>query len=158
VNTAALLVNSSCVSSTNVSNRSWYGTLVNEIVSSSFRSPYQSRFVFTREQEINDTRNDSHECRTFFTMIDTLDSNEYTLSSPQIITIRQIDDNNYVAHMISQDISASGETISEAIESLKDVVAMMVKVLYAYPRRNLGPAPMRQLRALNRVVREVGRP
>ena len=65
----------------------------------------------------------------------------------------QPDDEGYVATLFHADISSSGDTQEEAVANLKDLVLMIFRDFEHEEDDKLGPAMVRQKRALMSLIR-----
>jgi hypothetical protein len=63
------------------------------------------------------------------------------------------DDDAYVASLIEANINASGETVPDAVENLKDMLILTFERLSAMPKGQLGRGPAQQLAVLRGMVR-----
>ena len=72
------------------------------------------------------------------------------------VLLRPIDE-GFVATLFDANISSSGETQSEAVDNIKDLIVMVFESLEHEDDNRLGPAMIRQKHALNSLMRRVKR-
>jgi predicted RNase H-like HicB family nuclease len=64
------------------------------------------------------------------------------------------DEESYVASFVDANVNASGETVNDAVDNLKDMMTALLESLGALPKRRLGKGPSRQLAALRAFIRK----
>lgn len=63
-------------------------------------------------------------------------------------------DNEYVSHFA--DFHASGESIDESIDNLKDIMILTYEILLTHKKEELGKIPTKQLKVLNEMIERIG--
>lgn len=88
--------------------------------------------------------------RSYVVSLTTLSAG-FSLKQPIPVTIEG-DDENFTATFVEANISASGETESDAIANFKDALVSSYQVLADLPGNQFGPLPARQWEVLRNVV------
>jgi predicted RNase H-like HicB family nuclease len=61
---------------------------------------------------------------------------------------------SYVASFVDANVNASGETVNDAVDNLKDMMTALLKSLGSLPKACLGKGPARQLAVLRAFIRK----
>ena len=86
--------------------------------------------------------------------IESLAPEAFHVIKPFHVVVRPQDD-QYIASFFDANLSASGETRSEAISNLKDVVIATFDILSAVDESKLGPSPAQQKKVLGEFIRKM---
>ncbi len=78
----------------------------------------------------------------------------YEVVKPFSVVVRS-SENDFVASFIDANLSASGDTLIEAVDNLKDIIIGTFKVLSKHNESKLGKIPIRQRQILQNFMREV---
>jgi hypothetical protein len=73
---------------------------------------------------------------------------KYLVRRPITVTLKEEDDNEYIACFEEARLSRSGETPQEAIDWLKSSIVTLYDALKKKDPKKLGPLPTRQLKVL----------
>ena len=63
---------------------------------------------------------------------------------------------SYVASFVDANVNASGETVNDAVDNLKDMMVALLESLGSLPKKRLGKGPARQLAVLRAFIRKKG--
>jgi len=85
------------------------------------------------------------------TVLTSLPDPSIRLLNPLPVVV-QADSGVYMASLVDTDISASGESLAEAVDNLKDIVVAKFR-LFSQKESILGEQPRRQLDVLRRFLR-----
>lgn len=88
--------------------------------------------------------------------VETFDPDPYDLLR-EIKVLILPDDMSFVATIVDASISASGDTIPDAVANLKETMVDLFEILGKLPNTKLGKRPARQLAFLRNVMRKRGR-
>lgn len=88
----------------------------------------------------------------FEVSVELLDSDEFELKQPFKVTVAADGHGGYVSTCFNTGISMSGDSRSEAVESLKMHMVFLYSRLCDQPDTRLGPIPRRQKRVLARLI------
>jgi hypothetical protein len=97
-----------------------------------------------------------HSSKTFIDeFVVSFDEPEFEVLRPFKISVEQIDGDgqSFVASFASANVSASGESVNDAVVHLKDMIAGTFNHLDLTPVANLGKEPLRQLTILRSFIR-----
>jgi len=86
--------------------------------------------------------------------LDSLDCEAYEVFRPIRIEIRQVDDEEFVASFPPANISASGESLDDAVLQLKDLLTSLLLNYTLIKREKLGTIPRNQLAVLRSFIRD----
>lgn len=79
----------------------------------------------------------------------------YEVIKPLYVVVRAEGD-QYIASFFDTNLSASGDTRTEAVDNLKDIVIATVEMLGEMDEGNLGPVPQQQKKVLGEFIRKKG--
>ena len=86
--------------------------------------------------------------------ISSLSPEPYTVQRSIVASLRPTDD-EFVATFYDAELSTSGETRSEAISNLRDLIVETYELLTSLAEDSLGPGPLRQRDVLQEYMREL---
>jgi len=84
--------------------------------------------------------------------IESLSPEPYDIYKPIHTVVRKQGD-EYIATFYDANLSASGDTDTEAIYNLKDIIAGTFEILSSHERTDLAPGPARQIDVLESFIR-----
>ena len=76
------------------------------------------------------------------------------LHKPIVVLVRSVDgaSDGFVGSVVGTEIGTSGDTLSETVENLKDIIAAKYRLFSSLPFEKLGPIPRRQLSILRQHI------
>ncbi|MCX7048434.1 MAG: hypothetical protein NTX50_23480 [Candidatus Sumerlaeota bacterium] len=86
-------------------------------------------------------------------LVQSLSPESLTLTKPFYIVVRCSDD-QYIATFFDANLSASGDTPSEAVSNLKDFISSSFELLSGMNEHELGPEPRKQKKVLQEFIQE----
>jgi hypothetical protein len=85
--------------------------------------------------------------------IQTFEPEPYELLPPVVYVVIQPVEESFVATHVDANINASGETVPDAVENLKDMMITLYERLSKEKKSKLGKGPTRQLAVLQTIFR-----
>ncbi len=82
------------------------------------------------------------------TFITSLLDTQFKIVKPIPVIIMKFSPGNYIANVPIANIGASGDTVQEAINNLKDTIAAKYRLFASKPPKVLGTGPTKQLHFL----------
>jgi len=92
--------------------------------------------------------------KTFAVPLSTLEPEPFEMTKPIFVTVHG-EGEDFTATFTEANISASGETASDAIANFKESLASRFEILQSKAPKELGPLPTRQWRILQSVVKRI---
>jgi len=111
------------------------------------------RIIAERSEPLTISIRDHADNEVFCQQLTTLQAPKLRIIQPISVTTSKVDANNFISQFASANVNASGDTPEEALENLRDMIAVTYANLSRFSDR-LGPMPRKQLAVLKRYVRE----
>ena len=105
------------------------------------------------EEEVQDLKRRLTDAAGARLVVATLAPAPYEVIQEIPVWVRPEDD-SYVASFVDGNVNASGETVNDAVDNLKDVMTALLESLGSLSKRRLGKGPARQLAALRAFIRK----
>jgi hypothetical protein len=105
------------------------------------------------QKEVRLLKQQLHDARTCSTVIASLAPEPFVLNKSIPVLIRHEGD-SYVATFVEANINASGDTLPNAVDNLKDVLVALFQRLSQEPKASLGKRPTKQLAILQEFLQE----
>jgi predicted RNase H-like HicB family nuclease len=105
------------------------------------------------EEEVQDLKRRLADVHTAHLVVATLVPAPYEVIKEIPVWVRPEED-SYVASFVDANVNASGETVNDAVDNLKDMMAALLESLGSLPKGRLGKGPARQLAVLKAFIRK----
>jgi len=130
------------------------GQAANRVLDDVVQTQHEDSLRLQRlHEEVHSLKQQLQDARSCSAIIASLAPEPFTLKKSLPILIRH-DGDSYIATFVDANINASGDTLPNAVDNLKDMLIALFRRLSQEPKSSLGKRPMKQLAILQEFLQD----